>query len=137
MLAKVSIVNKGKYAGDPEKVVARSSWEAAFMRRLDSNDFVVKWCSEPAALGIRYYNQVKRKNCLYVPDFLVQYGNGAVELIEIKPLKEVRITASSSAYDKAMVVQNMGKWKAASEWCSRRGIRFVILTERELSGSKK
>ena len=58
----------------------------------DNNDAVLQWTSE--GIKIPYYNPVKGKQTIYVPDFLVVYTDANkkqhTELIEVKPSSSPR-----------------------------------------------
>jgi hypothetical protein len=120
-----------KYLGDPTKIRFLSSWEMRFMNFCDNNPNVIAWGSEEIKIG--YYNPIKKKFCTYLPDFIVKYKNerGQVitEVVEIKPMKESKQRAKMSIYDKAMLITNHAKWKAAGAFCAKAGIKFRVLTE--------
>lgn len=130
--------NPNKYIGElPIRYL--SSWELKFMRVLDNHPFFLKWSSE--SIKISYYNPIKKKQCMYIPDFYVEYidrnGKRHNSVIEIKPAKEaLSEKVGKSLYNKAMYIQNMAKWEAAKKWCSERGINFQVLTESQLYSGK-
>jgi hypothetical protein len=132
--------NPEKYVGSA-KIKYRSSWECNFMMFLDNHPGVLQWSSE--SVRIPYFNPVKGRQSLYVPDFLVVYidknGRQHAELIEIKPSKETTMEHARSTRDKIMVAINMAKWKAATVWARQHGIHFRLVTERELfhQGTRK
>jgi len=126
--------NPQKYAGDARRIVARSSWELAYMRALDNSIHVTKWFSEPRNLNISYLDPITRHVKQYWPDFLVQYNNNTLEIVEIKPLKEAMMSEAKSNYDKLMLVRNAAKWQAAENLAKAIGARFRLVTERELFG---
>ena len=35
-------------------------------------------------------------------------------------------------YEQSMYVKNQAKWQAATEFCKRKGLEFIILTEKHL-----
>lgn len=134
-------LNPSKYSGDVKNIVYRSSWEMAFMCRLDKDDNVVEWSSEEVV--IIYISPVDGKPHRYFMDFKVKYKDGRVFLYEIKPAaKRVppkqpkRLTKRFLTETKEFGV-NMAKWHAASLYATRRGWEFAILSEKELGiGSK-
>lgn len=128
--------NPSKYAGDARRIVARSRWELAYMNALDTSHLVHKWISEPKNLNISYLNPIDKQLHRYWPDFLVQYVDGSVELLEIKPMKETVITSSQSTYDKLMVVKNAAKWQAADKFAKSIGGKFRVVTEQQLIGNR-
>lgn len=139
--------NVKKYVGNPPYCVVRSSWELVFCRWADNNPAVIEWASEP--LPIPYIDQTQRdskgmpKNRRYFPDFITKIlnkeGNIDTWLVEIKPYKETippRHSSIKSAktqlYEAKTWVTNQAKWRAAEEYCRRRGWMFKILTEKHL-----
>jgi hypothetical protein len=106
------------------------------MQALDNSNMVTKWISEPKNLNISYISPIDRKLHQYWPDFLVQYANNSIELIEIKPLKESIAEAAKSQYDKLMLVKNMAKWKSADAFAKSIGARFRVVTEKQLFANK-
>jgi|TARA_B100001094_G_C18160139_1_gene788797 hypothetical protein len=122
---------------NPQKFVGkknpyyRSSWELAFMRMCDDHPYVLEWASEN--LKIPYQNPMTGKFTVYVPDFSIKYkdkkGSTKVEVIEIKPGAQTTMESAKSQSQKASVVLNAAKWKAAHEWCKRKGIHFRVLNE--------
>jgi len=127
---KYTIKNPEKYVG--KKVPTyRSSWEFTFMSFCDNNPAVLNWASE--SVSIPYFNPVKGKQTIYVPDFLIVYVDANqkqhTELIEIKPSTEVTMESARSYRDKLMVAMNMAKWAAADAWARANNIRFRVVTE--------
>jgi hypothetical protein len=104
----------------------------AYAAAVDKSPSVKSWSSEP--FSITYYNPIKKKNTLYWPDFVVEFTNNFVMIVEIKPLKEALLEKSKNLYDRAMVLQNMAKWQAASAFAKTQGWGFRVYTERELAG---
>jgi hypothetical protein len=136
-----------KYGGE-YPIIARSSWEIAFMQYLDINPNIVMWGSETTAIG--YYDPIKKKNRRYYPDFLIKVrdkiGKEKIYMVEIKPWKEVqppkvtkKKSEQSKIYESATYITNIAKWKAAEDYCKKHNMIFRILTERELfvEGRKK
>lgn len=121
-----------KYAGDPSRIFARSKWEAAYMNALDLSNLVHKWTSEPKNLNISYVSPIDKKVHKYWPDFLVQYTDGTIEILEIKPLKEVLPSHAGTHYDKLMLIKNRAKWEAAEHLAKSIGGRFRVITEQQL-----
>lgn len=123
-----------KYIGKG-KIKYRSSWELAFMQICDNHPNVVQWASE--SIFIPYFDPLSNKRSIYIPDFFLVYfdkaGTKHVEVIEIKPLKEMSIlNAGRNARDRLLAVKNGEKWKAATAWCAKQGIRFKVLNENDL-----
>lgn len=125
--------NPHKYIGKGS-IKYRSSWEMAFMHFLDNHPGVLQWASE--SIRIPYRHPLTGKITNYVPDFFIyiqdKTGRQKAEVIEIKPSKEITMEAAKTMRDKAMVVINMAKWKAAKAWCQSHGMTFRIVSEKEL-----
>ena len=60
----------------------RSAYEYAFFEKLESDPDVIKYLSEP--IEIKYID-VDLKKRTYIPDVLVLYKDGRMELCEVKP----------------------------------------------------
>lgn len=125
-----------KYMGDPRRIVSRSSWELAYMSALDNSRMVSKWMSEPRNLKITYINPLDRKLKHYWPDFLIQYIDGTIEIVEVKPLKEASLNKAVSQYDKLMLVKNIAKWQAAEQFAKKIGAKFRVVTEQQMFKNK-
>ena len=125
--------NAKKYVGSGVPTY-RSSWELHFMMFCDNNANIVEWASEP--LRIPYRNPITGKQSVYVPDFLVRYKDRnnkvTTELVEIKPYKQSVIEGKQNANARATVAVNMAKWEQARRWAGKRGIRFRVITEKEI-----
>ncbi|QIG69620.1 head completion protein [Rhizobium phage RHph_I46] len=132
--------NPHKYAGDPKNIICRSSWERFFATNLDNNPNVEKWASEE--LAIQYISPVDGKPHRYFVDFLVRFKDGNIVMVEIKPygqtIPPVEPTKKSNKAlgryreELSTYLINMAKWKAASDFCAKNGMRFLVYTEREL-----
>lgn len=127
-----------KYLGNPVNVFWRSSWELSAMKFFDSSPSILKWGSEE--IKIPYIKPTDGRIHHYFPDFLIVYkdktGQIRKELLEIKPLKEVRLTKKSTVYDKVSIAINEAKWKAATAFALQHGMTFRILTEASLFKNK-
>ena len=125
--------NAKKYLGR-QLPTYRSSWEQRFMMFCDTNPSVISWASEP--VKIPYFNPVKNKQTIYVPDFLIEYidrnKQNHKELIEIKPSNQTLFEKTRSQRNKVAWVINQANWQAAETWCNHYGIVFRILGENEL-----
>lgn len=130
---KYTCKNPGKYFGKHTPTY-RSGWELVFMRMCDGHPSVIGWASEGHA--IPYRNPFTGKHTRYVPDFMIVYqnkkGEKRMEMVEIKPSTQSSLTEAKSRTDKAAVALNHAKWTAANEWCKRKGIKFRIITEKEI-----
>jgi hypothetical protein len=108
----------------------------------DNNPAVEQWASE--AVKIPYRDPLTGKNTVYVPDFLIVYTDKNLkrhaELIEIKPNNQaIREAVGKNPHNQAQYIKNLAKWEAAQAWCKGRGIKFRVVSERDIfhNGSKK
>lgn len=126
-------------------IVARSQWEYDVFRAIDRNPHILSWSSE--SIIIPYISPVDGKMHRYFPDIFIEAKgkNGEIlcELIEIKPLEQTvppkigpRMTETVKRKATETYAVNMAKWKAATEYCKKKGWKFRILTEREIYGKK-
>lgn len=130
-------VNLTKFVGS--KAVYRSGLELKFFRFCDNNPNVVKWGSEN--IVIPYVSELDgRVHRYYVDNFVaIREGNELVKyLIEIKPYaqtiepKTKYRKKSNLLYEQKQWVVNNNKWKAAREFCKQKGLKFLIITDKDL-----
>lgn len=97
-----------------------SSWERSFFI-LMSKDPGIKMIKRKRIRMIKYFSSKKNKVCRYRADFIIEYNDGHIELIEIKPayLVESDITVTE-------------KKLAAEEYCKSKGYTYRLLTEYDL-----
>jgi hypothetical protein len=134
------ISNPSKYKGDISNVIYRSSWELRFMKYCDHNKAIIEWGSE--TMIIPYKSPIDNKIHRYFVDFYVKIkeSNGKVTkyLIEIKPEKFTKPPVIPQRKTKRFLEEvfnygtNQAKWKAANEFCEDRGMKFLVLTEKDL-----
>jgi hypothetical protein len=131
--------NPQKYAGNPNNIIWRSTWERRVMEWLDKSDNVIYWSSEE--LAIKYYNPVDKRIHRYFPDFIVKVkrkdGNIMTHILEVKPEYQTKEPVRKNKTKKYLQEQityaiNQSKWKAATEFCKDRGWIFQVVTERDL-----
>jgi len=132
-------IHTAKYIGK-EKPAYRSSFELKFFRWCDSNPNVLEWASE--AVIIPYTNPIDCKVHRYYTDGVIalKESTGIVKyIIEIKPYKQLlppeatkRKRQSTLLHENTQYIINTAKWEAAKKWCSLKGYKFQILTEKEL-----
>lgn len=137
--------NPQKYAGDVNNIVSRSSWETRFFEWCDTNSAVVCWESEETK--ILYTCQTDFKQHRYFLDVKLKIrdtsGNTSVYLIEIKPWAQTQPPKFPGRQTQRYItevetfIKNQSKWKAATQYAKERGMKFMILTEKELFGDKK
>jgi hypothetical protein len=127
-----------KYVGSKDPTY-RSSWEYTFMSFCDNNPSVQQWASEP--VRIPYRDPLTGKGTVYVPDFVITYVDKNmkkhVEMIEIKPMNQMLAEkVGKNPYNQAQYVKNMAKWQAAGVWCKNQGIKFRVISERDIYHGK-
>ena len=125
------------------RIKYRSSWELKFMRFCDFNDAILKVNSE--GIVIPYVSPIDNRVHRYYMDFIVETVKG-VFLVEIKPYNETippkktkprknaKKPKSRYTYEKKLETYliNEAKWKEAKKYATKRGWKFIILTEKEL-----
>lgn len=138
-------MNMRKYVGNVHNIVYRSSWEKRFFEWCDLNPAVVAWHSEETV--IPYVCETDNKMHRYFLDvkLKIQDVNGKVEtfLIEIKPYAQTLPPKYPGRQTKRYLsevetfVKNQSKWKAARTYAEQRNMKFMVLTEKDLFGTKK
>lgn len=99
----------------------RSGLEAECYKILENKRDIAKYAVESLEIEYNYEGKIRR----YIPDILVEYNNGKKEVWEIKPKNQTKMP------------KNLAKWKAADEYCRRRNMEFMVLTERGIKMLKK
>jgi hypothetical protein len=141
---KYKPLNPAKYVGDIDNIVFRSSWERKFFVWADRNPSVLRWGSE--IHPIPYFSKVDGRVRRYFPDLFIRIkkidGSEEVLIAEIKPecqtrppKEPTRKTKKSQGrlVEETLTYQrNKDKWEAAEQFAKKKGMRFVILTEKEL-----
>lgn len=132
--------NPGKYIGDPNEIWSRSSWELRTFKWLDDNPNVIQWQSEE--FYIPYVSPVDNKVHRYFPDILAKIrgsdGRIKIYLIEIKPYSQSIEPKIQKRISKRYITEvctyaiNQAKWKAAKEFCVKKGYIFRVITEKDL-----
>ena len=136
--------NPQKYKGDPTNIVYRSGWELRLMLYLDDRSDIINWSSEE--IIIPYRSPIDNKIHRYFPDFKVtkinKDGKKETAIIEVKPLKETKMpelpkkqtpkVLESYMYSMQTYKMNLYKWAFAKDWCEKRHMKFVIITEQDL-----
>jgi hypothetical protein len=130
-------INKSKFIGT--KAFYRSGLELKFMRFCDNNSNVVMWGSENVV--IPYISPIDGKVHRYFVDNFVAIKEGNTlkkYLVEIKPSRQTDPPKTKYRkkehliYEQSMYVVNQAKWQAAREFCKKKGMDFLILTEKEI-----
>ena len=128
--------NPKKYVGNTKQIVYRSLLERRFMRYCDLNEDILYWASEE--LPIRYYNPLDKKYHRYFPDFIVKTVNNEKYMIEIKPSRQVTKPKPPKKKTKSYMresfeyIKNQAKWQAAKSYCDDKGMKFKLITEKDL-----
>ena len=134
--------NPQKYLGS-QSPIYRSSYELKFFEWADKNKDVLKWGSENVV--IPYFNPItKTRRRYFVDSFIIMNIDSKPVrfLIEIKPAKQTKPPTRKKLTEKSKrnlmleqmtYQQNLAKWEAARKWCDGKGIKFLILTEKELN----
>lgn len=127
--------NIKKYKGDFRNIVFRSLWEYHLFKWLDSSSKVIEWGSETVA--IPYQNPYTGAFHRYFVDIYAKIidrdGNTRKYLIEVKPYNQTIPSKRGNKYNMTYNI-NMAKWKAAEKVAEKNGMKFIILTEKELYG---
>lgn len=135
------VKNPIKYKGDFNNVVARSNLERRFMVWADNSPSVIEWGSEEVI--IPYINELDNRYHRYFVDFFLKVkdvkGNITKYLIEIKPEKftlppKKQNNKQTKNYISEVIQYstNTNKWKAAENYCNERGMKFLVLVEKDL-----
>ena len=128
--------NPKKYVGNTKQIVYRSLLERRFMRYCDLNQDILYWASEE--LPVRYYNPLDKKYHRYFPDFVVKTVNNDKYMIEIKPSRQVvkpkppKKKTKSYMRESFEYIKNQAKWQAAKSYCDDKGMKFKLITEKDL-----
>lgn len=133
--------NPEKYVGDVNNICFRSSWELKLFRWCDTQKNVIKWNSEE--LVIPYFSRADNKMRRYFTDLVIQVKTteGKLEtiIVEVKPEAQTKPPERKRGKRKSTLLEetytymvNQDKWAAADEYARKRGMRFMVLTEKEL-----
>ena len=133
--------NPSKYIGDPNNVIARSTWEWSTFIYLDRSNHVARWNSEE--LVIPYICHTDNRQHMYHIDLIVEYTDGRVVIVEIKPDHETRPPVKKYKNGKEKKQQtylketmtyakNCAKWEAAKSYADKNNVTFEIWTEHKL-----
>lgn len=91
-----------------------SGFERQMMTRLDQDPAVRKWTKKHGI--VIPWTDARHRQRRYIPDFLVEYNDNSLALIEVKAANRV---------DSAEVQR---KRFAAEQWCRRRDMQYEIAT---------
>jgi len=128
--------NPQKFMGSYEPIY-KSKLEAKMMFYLDHNESVVKWNYE--AFPIKYIDESSNNKVrnYYIDFTAVVKSNGKLQTvwIEVKSESETHAPGKRASKNPKAVetwMKNQSKWKAARQLAESRGVKFVIISEREL-----
>lgn len=126
--------NPGKYRGNVNNIMFRSSWELQFFKWLDANPAVEWWGSEE--LAIPYISPKDKRPHRYFPDIILRYkhqdGTMRTEIVEVKPYSQTVEQKRMSDRDREALIINEAKWKAAAQFAEERGMTFRVITEKTM-----
>jgi len=92
--------------------------EANVIRTLDeAEDFIVDFDVEQFIIPYPF----KGATLNYVPDVILKTRNGSIFVIEVKPSSKKELTNE----------KNVAKWDRAKVWCWNRGVRFLVITDKD------
>ncbi len=127
-------------------VVYRSFLEARLFRVLDRSSNVLEWSSEQVI--IPYKNPVKSAQegeTVYSRYFVDVYMKMTIGeevkkfIVEIKPFAQTqppkpskKKKTSTVIYENAQWSVNQAKWEAARKWAEKKGMDFLIITEKNI-----
>ena len=112
-------------------IIFRSSLERKFIGWCESNKSVKNWGSE--CIQVRYYNPRDGKYHTYNPDFMLEMTDGRKIVVEIKPYSQTQRPDSAridGSWAWEQWEKNVLKWRAAIDYFSSLGIKFIIITEK-------
>lgn len=133
-------VHPEKYKGDVGNIIFRSGLELKFYRFFDHNPAIMRWNSEQVV--VPYTADVDGKNHRYFVDAWLKVktrgGKTQEYLVEIKPyaftLEPPQQNRKTQTYQRKVFeyIKNLNKWKAADKYAKKKGMKFIILTEKDL-----
>ena len=129
-----------KYKGNIDNIRFLSSWELHFNKFLDNNPNILEWASEE--IVIPYIKPTDGKVHKYYPDYWIKYkdrnGNIIQEIIEVKPDAQTKPPKKRGKKKKVQLREsvtyaiNVAKWKHAAAYCKKHGLKFRLITEKQL-----
>jgi hypothetical protein len=141
---KFKPINKKKYKGDANNIIARSGLEKKYFMYCDRNPNVLEWSSEEKI--VNYRSPIDNNPHRYFLDLWVKVKTKSGEIkeaiIEIKPLSKTQPpkppknnnTKAKNRYKEEIkeYMVNKSKWEAAEKWAKKKGMTFQILTEKDI-----
>lgn len=136
--------NPQKYTGDVRNIIYRSSWELRAFQWADMTPSVLSWSSEETI--IPYVCETDGRLHRYFVDLKLKITStdGSIKdyVVEIKPYSQTQPPKYPGRQTKRYIeeamtfIKNQSKWKAARKYAEDRNMKFVILTEKEIFGTK-
>ncbi len=147
--------NPEKYVGQKTPIY-KSSYEWRMMYWCDMNKNVLKWSYEPFPIEYIFQvpssspewmkNLVDFKKHRYYIDFYakIKDNNGVIQdfMLEIKPFNQTQMPKEPKKKSQKTLkkffgsmqefIKNSNKWAAAETALTKRGIKFLVLTEQDL-----
>lgn len=111
-------------------IIYRSSYELKFIKWCEQTDRVKHWGSE--CLKIPYTNILDKKQHIYYPDYVIEFQDGSIWVVEIKPMNQTKKPINENCWASKEWVKNMCKWSAAEKFCKDRGLQFKVFTEKTI-----
>jgi hypothetical protein len=106
------------------------------MKFLDVHPSIKRWSSE--SIVVPYYYPVDGKRHRYFVDFWFQNQGDDEFLIEIKPKSQTHEPKPQKRKTRRYInsvndwIKNQAKWEAATRYADHNGMKFQILTERDI-----
>ena len=135
------VINQYKYKGSLP-VIYRSRAELLLMRWFDIKNNIIEWTSE--SVVIPYIKPTDGRMHRYFIDFSCKFKNPdnttTKYIIEYKPfkqtqqpLKTTKKSERSFLIEQMTFAINRAKWQSAEDYARHQGMKFIIVTERELN----
>lgn len=122
------------------QVLYKSSLEKKSFVYCDYNKYILKWSVE--SFAIPYIKPTDGKVHRYFIDLFLEFKTGDKFLVEIKPFSQTKYPKKPSKQTSRALMNyqrdvmtfaiNEAKWKAATEFATSHGMKFTIITEKEL-----
>lgn len=118
----------------------KSRLELKAIKYADYNKFITKWSLEP--FNVKYIKPTDGKIHRYYIDLFLEFKTGDKFIVEIKshgetiPPKQPKKKTEKAIMNYQRALQtyaiNSAKWKAAEKFAADKGMKFIVLTEKEL-----
>lgn len=136
--------NPSKYKGNISQIFFRSFLEFRFMKFLDNHPDILRWNSEEVI--IPYKSPIDGRRRRYFPDFWIEKvdvdGKKEQVIVEIKPSNQTMEPKPKKRMTRQYLNEvttwgvNSAKWEAAKAFCEKRNMKFMIVTEKDITGYK-